>query len=352
MSSRLIHITLNPPYVLGADDARKTLLGWCEVDDEQAPGVSVRINGSPAPLVLSPRPQVRNHFPGMQVRGIRVDADFATLLRESDRMQDQGGFLLSVQVRSDDRERTFEYGVTREWLRAVFGEDLAPYPMPPAHLQIRVAGAAAGGFVAAGRRVACQIEDLLNAHASGFPTTGRVHDFGCGPGRVTQALAVRHPAATFSGSDIDAEAIDWCAAEMGRVGRFFLNAPRPPLALADAELDLAFSISIFTHLPEDMQNAWLAELRRVIRPGGHLVTTKLNPSAYDLPPGVAAAARETGFAYFGEARAVDGLPDFYRLAYHSEDYVRRVWGQHFEVLHVGAHDLNDTQDAVILRRPA
>jgi ubiquinone/menaquinone biosynthesis C-methylase UbiE len=137
---------------------------------------------------------------------------------------------------------------------------------------------------------------------------------------------------------------------MSHLGAYFANGHEPPLPFPDKHLDRIYSISIFTHLPEAMQDAWLAELHRVLKPGGYLLTTKIDPFAYALPEAVRAAAVETGFAYFGDAAPVDGLPDFYRLAYHTDDYVRRAWGCHFDVLHVGSHDLNDTQDSVLLRR--
>lgn len=76
----------------------------------------------------------------------------------------------------------------------------------------------------------------------------------------------------------------------------------------------------------------------------------MNPYAYDLPADVRAQADAHGFAYWAEAPATGGLPDSYRLAYHSHDYVKRAWVRGFEVLGIGSHDLNGTQDSVLLRR--
>ena len=233
----------------------------------------------------------------------------------------------------------------------VFGKTLRAFPVPTEALQIRVAGAAAGEFVSTGREVAAQIDTFLSEYGVELPPRGKVYDFGCGPGRVVAALRARHGGVAFFGSDIDQEAINWCAANMRETGAFFVNGSLPPLDVPDGQFDFIYSISTFTHFPEDMQHVWLAELRRVLKPGGYLLTTKINPFAYDLPENVRADATASGFAYWGEASKVDGLPDFYRLAYHTADYVRRVWGAYFEVIHVGRHDLNYTQDAVLLRKP-
>jgi len=42
----------------------------------------------------------------------------------------------------------------------------------------------------------------------------------------------------------------------------------PPMSYEDNMFDFVYSISIFTHLPEDMQFAWLQELQRITKPGG------------------------------------------------------------------------------------
>lgn len=355
MDKPLIYITLAPPYRIPDNAMTFRFSGWTEVDREDAPDIEVHINGRPAEARTQLKPEVRNHFPGMQVRGIQIDADFVTLLEGCDTQQDQGGFLLTVCVRSDNRERSFEYAVTETWLGRVFnspdGSKLRSYPVPSEDLQLRVAGAAAGAFVHEGRKVALQIETILSEHGIMFPKEGRVFDFGCGPGRISAVLGARHPTCSIMGCDIDADAISWCETQIGGRTKFFVNGNLPPLEIPDEYFDLIYSISTFTHFPEDMQHAWLAELRRVLKPGGHILTTKINPFAYDLPVAVVEAASASGFAYWGEATLVDGLPDFYRLAYHTEGYVRRVWGQYLEILHVGKHDLNYTQDAVLMRRP-
>lgn len=344
------HITLDPPYVLADDATTFTFRGWAEVDDEDAPDIEVRMNGRPVAAQLSPRPQVRRYFPGLQVRSIDATVDFRQALAGVDTQQAEGGFLLRVSVRSDHRERTFEYGVSDAWMAAVFGEPLKARPVAPANLQIRVAGAAAGAFYAQGDVEARRIEALAAGVGDPIEAGQTVLDFGCGPGRMVSALAPRHPDTHFCGSDIDPEAIGWCQARIGHLGAFAVNQTLPPLPYGDGSFDMIYSLSTFTHMPADLQFAWLDELRRVLKQGRLLITTIMNPSAYDLPAALKTAAAETGFAYWGDAPETEGLPSFYRLAYHTHDYVRQAWARGFEVLAIGGHDLNDTQDSVLLRR--
>src|SRR5206468_8257505 len=55
--------------------------------------------------------------------------------------------------------------------------------------------------------------------------------------------------------------------------RFETNGLSPPLAFGDASFDLAYALSVFTHLPEAIQHDWMDELRRVVRPGGFVLLT-------------------------------------------------------------------------------
>jgi len=343
-------ITLNPPYVLDDGATAFTFRGWAEVDDEAAPDIEVRVNGQAVTAALSPRPQVRRYFPGLQVRSIDAAVDFREVLAGADTQQDAGGFLLCVSVRSDHRERTFEYAVSDAWMAAVFGGALKARPVAPANLQIRVAGAAAGAFCAQGEVEARRLESLAAAAGDPICDGQTVLDFGCGPGRLVAALAPRHSGTHFCGADIDAEAIGWCQSRMAHLGAFTVNQPLPPLPYDDGEFDLVYSLSTFTHMPADLQFAWLDELRRVLKRGRLLITTIMNPFAYDLPAQLKSAAAERGFAYWSDAPETEGLPSFYRLAYHTHDYVRQAWARGFEVLAIGGHDLNDTQDSVLLRR--
>src|SRR5438445_365600 len=42
---------------------------------------------------------------------------------------------------------------------------------------------------------------------------------------------------------------------------------------ADRQFAVVYALSVFTHLPEPLQNAWMQEIRRVVRPGGHVIFT-------------------------------------------------------------------------------
>jgi SAM-dependent methyltransferase len=144
-------------------------------------------------------------------------------------------------------------------------------PLPPARLRLLVAGTAdADWFVRSGRATA----DVIRAAASqqGFELAkiGRLLDFGCGCGRVLRHW--RDLDISVHGSDYNRELVRWCERNL-RFATFTRNGLAPPLELDDASVDVAYAVSVLTHLPEDLQQGWLAELRRVVRPGGLLILT-------------------------------------------------------------------------------
>jgi len=126
-------------------------------------------------------------------------------------------------------------------------------------------------YFESGREDAAWIADK----ARPFVATGGldVLDWGCGPGRVIRHMpAVMGETNRYYGSDYNEAYIRWCAQNLTGI-RFRLNGLMPPLAFADASLDLVYSISIFTHLSERAHKAWVEEMHRVLRPGGLFITT-------------------------------------------------------------------------------
>lgn len=200
----------------------------------------------------------------------------------------------------------------------------------------------------------------------------RVLDFGCGCGHVITHFHKLYPKTRLYGTDIDEEAVSWCQQNLSHAGQFTVNGLSPPLSFADDFFDFVFANSIFTHLPEDMELAWLAELRRVTKPGGYVLLTthgeelfeaslkslsKSRRSLYDiLWPRRAWKQRkmqfqENGF-YYGLVAPTQGLPDYYHTSFHTEDYIRAHWSKYFEISKIAKRGLAKRQDLILCRRPS
>jgi SAM-dependent methyltransferase len=193
---------------------------------------------------------------------------------------------------------------------------------------------------------------------------GRVLDWGCGSGRVTRYLAGdarRHSNLDgIHGADIDGDNASWCGKNLGIDARKIPLCP--PTDFPDNFFDLVFGISVFTHLNEDVQFKWLAELRRIIRPGGMLLTTIHGMTAYQrvcMPPSRPELAENwapenSGFFVSGSNGQLAGFiesDDYYLNVFHRSEYIRKRWSDFFEVLEIlpgaiGTHDL------AVLRRKA
>jgi len=125
-------------------------------------------------------------------------------------------------------------------------------------------------FSATGHAACAALAALADDHLD--RPLGRVLDWGVGPARVARWWPVLRPGVEVHGGDPWAAAIAWGERALPAV-RFHRLPALPPTGFADAQFDLAYGVSILTHLGVPAQRAWLAELRRIVRPGGLLALT-------------------------------------------------------------------------------
>jgi SAM-dependent methyltransferase len=145
-------------------------------------------------------------------------------------------------------------------------------PLPPPFLREWVAGTKdVDWFLESGRRGRQTILSILDKHNIQFDDLDAVLDFGCGCGRVLRHL-YRHSAVQLHGSDINRMAIAWCDMNFN-FAEFGTNRLEPPTRYKQYSFDLIYAFSVFTHLPEPLQMAWMREMYRLLKPGGHLIMT-------------------------------------------------------------------------------
>jgi SAM-dependent methyltransferase len=223
-------------------------------------------------------------------------------------------------------------------------------PLPPAGLRHRVIGVAnAQAFSESIPKVRADFERALERVGKTLDNATTVLDFGAGCGRGLRSFMNDVPKKRLYGSDIDAEAIQWCQAHLPGAS-WSVNGELPPLPFGDAMFDLVYSISVFTHLDQRHMVAWLEELRRVTRPDGILLlTVHGEPSWRNLPRDVRNVIARDGFLYLPTYADKGRFPDWYQNAYHTEGFVRREFGRYFEVLSYKENAIY-AQDLVILRR--
>lgn len=107
-------------------------------------------------------------------------------------------------------------------------------------------------------------------------------DFGCGPGFMWDHVLEASPKWNYTGLDFSPESISALNTRCGGHPQFrgAVAAAQLPAALADASFDVVLLIEVLEHLRDEQLAATLAELRRLLKPGGSVVVT--TPNEEDL----------------------------------------------------------------------
>lgn len=196
-------------------------------------------------------------------------------------------------------------------------------------------------------------------------------DLGCSSGRFVRHVAAQAPSWPALACDIDAMHVRWVKAFLPRTILAFQNTVYPHLPLPDGSLDVVTAFSVFTHI-DQLEDAWLLEIRRVLRPGGLLYLsahTERVWSRVPTRPGMQAILLEC-LPEWSEPRGIEVSPASFGApmpgehlvlrfqdggaygaqVFHSERHIRQNWGRLLDVveIHDGYHI--GFQDVVVLRK--
>jgi ubiquinone/menaquinone biosynthesis C-methylase UbiE len=112
------------------------------------------------------------------------------------------------------------------------------------------------------------------------PAAARLLDLGCGTGLFSVALAERLPAARVAGVDLSSGMLAVARAQAERRGALhaaFCRADAATLPFAEDSFDAAVAAGLLPNVNDRV--AILAELRRVLCPGGHLLVVEFDRGA-------------------------------------------------------------------------
>ena len=203
-------------------------------------------------------------------------------------------------------------------------------PLPPPFLREWVAGTDdLEWFLESGKRGVQTIQSILQKHNIAFADLGSVLDFGCGCGRVLRHLH-RYTSVHLHGSDINRSAITWCDENLD-FAEFGTNRLAPPTRYRPGSFGLIYAFSVFSHLTEPLQSAWIREMHRILKTGGYLLMT-VHGDYYleEIPEAQRADYKQGKLVVKGDKSAGRNAC----AAYHPEQYVRNVLAREagFEVI--------------------
>lgn len=111
----------------------------------------------------------------------------------------------------------------------------------------------------------------LSLLAAGASTPRSILDLPCGHGRMLRLLRVAFPDAEITASDLNHDAVDFCAGQFGVQGVYSASSTREiPI---DRSFDLVWCGSLLTHLSEDRWPEFLEYFCARLNPGGVAVFT-------------------------------------------------------------------------------
>jgi SAM-dependent methyltransferase len=179
-----------------------------------------------------------------------------------------------------------------------------------------------------------------------------VLEFGCGTGRVLRHF--RNIAGLrLAGTDANPEPIEWDRKNLPEID-FYHNQLTPPLTFEDQSFDLIYALSVFTHIPLELQRSWLDELRRVLVPGGYLLCTVTDDAVtYQLNPQDRAQLKRDGALTFDRnhprssySTQVLGSWDVFQ----TRDQVRAAFSVGFDILCYTSQPAASGQQTLVLRK--
>jgi SAM-dependent methyltransferase len=203
-----------------------------------------------------------------------------------------------------------------------------------------------------------EYKNLISIAGKYGVTGGSYFDFGGSTGRTFRHFYFQSTAWNVWSSDFKMTSVHWNLMNFPSDIMVFQSMYFPFLPIEDNTFDLITALSVFTHIDET-ETTWLAELRRIMKPGGIALFTIHNEDTWlNMSPKLRDAIEK----YSPEFAALPILPpgrfvstfrtdDPYRCnTFHSNDYIRKQWSRFFDVYDILSL-ASGAQAIVVLRKP-
>lgn len=252
--------------------------------------------------------------------------------------------------------------------RHVLGHPFPPFPSPEFQENF------VGSSYEAALGEAFQFHQLVKGYAAalGRPLTRKTKflDFGCGWGRYMRMFWKDFSEENMFGCDVN-DRLMFMNRWSGLPGQYNGIKNGKPLPYADATFDSMIAYSVFTHLPDALNRAWIAELGRVAKPGcvaaftfwperfldyieteapkGYSDWLKMLYGHRDSFPAMRKAVKEGGLAFLDNG-GFELAKAEYGDTILSTAYIQKVWGEHWEVREIIDDPSRFVQAVAILQK--
>lgn len=213
-------------------------------------------------------------------------------------------------------------------------------------------------YLESGQRDVAAVLDAVEPFLAEWPRV--VLDFGCASARMLRFFPAEKDSELW-GVDINAEHVSWCQRHLPRLN-FATTSTAPHLPFEDAYFDLVYAASVFTHI-SDLADAWLLELRRVMRKGaiGYVtvhdtITYRQLFTKYALDPlfsPLVEEARRFEQSHQALERDYDMFwfgADPYSQVFYDRPFLEAKWGKWLRLL-AYKPQIDGHQSASVLQKP-
>lgn len=193
-------------------------------------------------------------------------------------------------------------------------------PVPPPMVLYDIQGNCdLNGFYTSGQEHAYEISRIIDEEFPGRSLN--ILEWGCGPARVLQHLkSLDGSVWELWGSDYNPRSISWGQQHWPKI-HFIHNGLEPPLSIDTEYLDVIYCISVFTHLSEKRHYQWIAEIIRLLKPGGLFIGTFHGDAFRDNLTHEEQSRFDSGKLVVRD-KIREGKKDY--SAYHCDNFVRHI----------------------------
>lgn len=312
------------------DGNRIKIWGTIVLPQGRIPDLKIRLNGKPVagqyPIESAYGQKTFWFVPSDRCFGVSIEGEF-------DPASQYSIVTICPSDTHEAREQEFSFALYHDW--GVI------HPTPPIAKIERVSGKGATEYNYYNNGLSDYLRFLSIAERHGIRTqevTTKILDWGCGCGRLTRHLmALPGGRNNVVGIDIDGDNIDWCKQNLCET-MFARVDLYPPTSLKDQSFDLIIANSVLSHLQLNAMKAWLAEVQRLLKPGGLAL---LSYNGQFMLCGTASRTQsfvdsviQSGFDASRRAPELDSIigdKEYYRNTFMTDEFARQLFSSHFTV---------------------